>query len=273
MKKALSLILAALMCAAMTPAVMAEEVAETPAVVEETVAPSIQNISITIYDKALVATPAHLVAVAAAHGITTTVEEVTALLGENELTPAAAVTALAALGITVTEEEVVAAVNAVAAPIEKYEITEMSAGFVVLVADVMGAAFPQESIDALLIAEAGGALTPSFLAGLFTRVGLEATEADIYNVAVYVLDYLQANYTVDSVSVDENGNPIAEEEIAAEEAAVEEIAEEAAVEEAAEEAVVEEVVEEEVSKYPVILEKLPTFGLFTKILSIFTFRG
>lgn len=38
--------------------------------------------------------------------------------------------------------------------------------------------------------------------------------------------------------------------------------------------VIEEEVEvEEVSKFPVILEETPTFGLFTKILSIFTFRG
>ena len=58
-----------------------------------------------------------------------------------------------------------------------------------------------------------------------------------------------------------------------EEAVAEEVVEEVVEEVAIEEVVEEEVVEEEVSKYPVILEETPTFSIFAKLLSIFTFRG
>ena len=68
--------------------------------------------------------------------------------------------------------------------------------------------------------------------------------------------------------------PAVEEVVAEEVAAEEAVAEEAVVEEAVveEEAAIEE--EVVVDKYPVVIEEIPTFGLFTyPILSNFIFRG
>ena len=284
MKKVLSLVLAALMCAAMTPAVFADEAAPVDAVIEEIApddagimliseeegqiveeAPAAEEqvIDIVVMDKTIDVTPAHIAAVAAAQGLTVTAEEVAALFGETEITPASAVAVLAALGVTITEEEVVAAVYAVAAPIEKYEITEFSAGFAALICQSLNVTLEEGVADIFATAEEAGLLDVAFMVELFNTVGLPIDEAGFYAVAMEVLDFLLANYEVEETPV---------EEVAAEEA-VEEVAEEevAEVEEAA--AIEEEIVEEEVSKYPVILEEIPTFSIFTKLLSPFIFRG
>lgn len=284
MKKVLSLVLAALMCVAMTPAVFADEAAPVDAVIEEIApddagimliseeegqiveeAPAAEEqvIDIVVMDKTIDVTPAHIAAVAAAQGLTVTAEEVAALFGETEITPASAVAVLAALGVTITEEEVVAAVYAVAAPIEKYEITEFSAGFAALICQSLNVTLEEGVADIFATAEEAGLLDVAFMVELFNTVGLPIDEAGFYAVAMEVLDFLLANYEVEETPV---------EEVAAEEA-VEEVAEEevAEVEEAA--AIEEEIVEEEVSKYPVILEEIPTFSIFTKLLSPFIFRG
>ena len=283
MKKVLSLVLAALMCAAMTPAVFADEAAPVDAVIEEIApddagimliseeegqiveeAPAAEEqvIDIVVMDKTIDVTPAHIAAVAAAQGLTVTAEEVAALFGETEITPASAVAVLAALGVTITEEEVVAAVYAVAAPIEKYEITEFSAGFAALICQSLNVTLEEGVADIFATAEEAGLLDVAFMVELFNTVGLPIDEAGFYAVAMEVLDFLLANYEVEETPV---------EEVAAEEA-VEEVAEEE-VAEVEETAAIEEVVEEEVSKYPVILEEIPTFSIFTKFLSPFIFRG
>lgn len=288
MKKIISLVLAALMCAAMTPAVFAEEAAPVDAVIEEIAADDAgimliseeegqiveeaaeeeavaeeQVIDIVVMDKTIDVTPAHIAAVAAAQGLTVTAEEVAALFGENEITPASVVAVLAALGVTTTEEEVVAAVYAVAAPIEKYEITEFSAGFALLVCQSLNVTLEEGVADIFAAAEEAGLLDVAFMVELFNAAGLPIDEAGFYAVAMEVLDFLLANYEVEETPVEE-----AAAEEAVEEVAVEEVAE---VEETA--AIEEEIVEEEVSKYPVILEEIPTFSIFTKLLSPFTFRG
>ena len=289
MKKVLSLVLAALMCAAMTPAVFADEAAPVDAVIEEIApddagimliseeegqiveeAPAAEEqvIDIVVMDKTIDVTPAHIAAVAAAQGLTVTAEEVAALFGETEITPASAVAVLAALGVTITEEEVVAAVYAVAAPIEKYEITEFSAGFAALICQSLNVTLEEGVADIFATAEEAGLLDVAFMVELFNTVGLPIDEAGFYAVAMEVLDFLLANYEVEETPVEEVAAEEAVEEVAEEEVAEEEVAE---VEEAA--AIEEEIVEEEVSKYPVILEEIPTFSIFTKLLSPFIFRG
>lgn len=275
MKKALSLILAVLMSAVMAPAVFADEAAIMPiseeegqiveTVAEEAAEEESLVVDIVVMDKEVVITPAHIAAIAAAQGITVTEEEVAAVIGETELTAETAAAALTALGYTVTAEEAAAAVYAVAAPIEKYEITEFSTGFALILCQALNVSYEAEIVDAFMVVEESGLLAPALFINLMNEVGLAIDEAGFYDVAISVLDYLKATYETVETPVEAVEEEAVVEEVVEEEAVVEEIAEE--------EAVVEEVVEEEVSKFPVILEETPTFGLFTKILSPFTFRG
>ena len=215
MKKTLSLILAALLCAAMTPAVMAEEVEETPAVdnvvIEEIAADDAGIMLIAELEEAvveeIVIDAAALVAYAETLGIIIPVEMAEALLAADVLPTA----------------------------------ESLKEG-----ALVFGVELTDEAVAAIL----------AFLAPVFDNPA-DMADTDVIGEAEAVTEIVVAEEAV-------------VEEVVAEEAAAEEAIAEEVVEE---EAIVEEVVEEEVSKYPVILEKLPTFGLFTKILSIFTFRG
>ncbi len=139
----------------------------------------------------------------------------------------------------------------------------------------LGASFgitvPVEMAEALLAAEA--VPTAESLKTGALVFGIELTDEA---VAAF-LAFLAPIYDVPAEMADTDVIGVAEaatEIVVAEEAAIaeeiEEVVEEVVVEE------VEEVVEEEVSKYPVILEETPTFGLFgflNKLLSIFTFRG
>lgn len=276
MKKIISLILATLMCATMAPAVLADDAAvevdtETAAVAvadeaaEETAVET--AIDLEWVNKTVVVSADHLAAISGA-----TAEEVTALVGDREITEEVALEVLTALGCTITAEEIPTAVYAVATPIEKYEVTYMSAKFAMYLCNAMGAYVADGEVDEVyaafeLVAEAG-MLTPAFIADTLTIAGLETTEADVYVVIANIIEY---------VVVDEATEETAEVEEVAETEAVVEVVEEEAVETAIEEveevAITEEAVEEVVSKYPVILEEIPTFGLFTRIPSVFTFRG
>lgn len=267
MKKIISLILATLMCATMAPAVLADDAAvevdtETAAVAVTDEAAEETAADLEWVNKTVVVNADHLAAISGA-----TAEEVTALVGDREITEEVALEVLTALGCTITAEEIPTAVYAVATPIEKYEVTYMSAKFAMYLCNAMGAYVADEEVDEVyaafeLVAEAG-MLTPAFIADTLTIAGLETTEADVYVVIANIIEY---------VVVDEVTEETAEVEEVAE--VVEEEAVETAIEEATEEAAItEEVVEEVVSKYPVVLEEIPTFGLFTGIPSVFTFRG
>lgn len=273
MKKIISLILATLMCATMAPAVFADDAAVETAAVEATAETTAEAEEETATDlewvsKDVVITAEHLVAISGASA-----EEVAALVGESEITAELAIEVLTALECPMTAEELTAAVIEVAAPIEKYEVTYMSANFAMYLIQAMGAYVADEEaaeVYALLqIVEEAGLLTPAFMAETLTTSGLETTEADVYTVIAKIIEYV-SDTTEEAVEETE-----AVEEAVTEEA-VEETAEVEEVEEAVEEEVIEvteEVVEEVVSKYPVILEEIPTFGLFTRILSVYTFRG
>lgn len=273
MKKIISLILATLMCATMAPAVLADDAAvevdtETAAVAVTDEAAEETAADLEWVNKTVVVSADHLAAISGA-----TAEEVTALVGDREITEEVALEVLTALGCTITAEEIPTAVYAVATPIEKYEVTYMSAKFAMYLCNAMGAYVADEEVDEVyaafeLVAEAG-MLTPAFIADTLTIAGLETTEADVYVVIANIIEY---------VVVDEATEETAEVEEVAETEAVAEVVEEEAVETAIEEAteeaaITEEVVEEVVSKYPVVLEEIPTFGLFTGIPSVFTFRG
>lgn len=198
MKKVLSLILAALMCAAMTPAVFADEAAPVEAVIEE-IAPDDAGIMLISEEEGQI------------------VEEAAAPL--------------------VAEEDVLA----VAAAIEAADIAK-----IVEIAAKYGLVFAPEFVEALLLGEV---------------VTFEFTDAEFAVVsALFALEVVEEEVVEETVA----------EEIAVEEVAVEEAA---AIEEVVEEAIEEEIVEEEVSKYPVILEEIPTFSIFTRLLSPFIFRG
>lgn len=122
------------------------------------------------------------------------------------------------------------------------------------------APYDADSIVAF-IAAIGSTITPEFVDAVFSLDVAPDLETLIALAAKYeiVLDEEQASLLLDIFGA-YMIMPLTE-ELPAEEVAVEDVA---IIEEVAEEEVVEEVVEEEVSKYPCILEELPTFGLFAK---------
>ena len=226
MKKSLSLILAALLCAAMTVTSFAEE-----AVIEEIAA-----------DDA---------------GIMLISEEEGQIVEEVVL-DAETVNAIAALcGVEVTPE-FVEALLALLVPAEEVveEVVEEATEEVV------------EETAEEVVEEAAEEVVEEAT----EEVVEEAAEEVVEEAAEEVVEEVDEIYAL----AEALGVVINEEFVAAIRALVPAV-EEAVVEEVVEvveEEIVEEVVEEEpVSKYPVILEDLPMFGLFTKILSLFTFRG
>lgn len=204
MKKTLSLILAALMCAAMTPAVFAEEVVEEATAVVD------------------VAEDAGIMLISEEEG-QIVADEITVEEPAEELA-----------------KDVDAAVIALAATFEITLTPEMVADFHAIEGEITAEAIV--AVAALYEVE----LAPEFVEAL---------------LAILVDTVEEAELPADVI-----GGAVAETEIVVVEEVVEVAEEEAAI--------VEEVVEEEpVSKFPVILKDTPMFGLFTKILSIFTFRG
>ena len=214
----------------------AEEVVEEEAVVEE-----------AVVEEAVVEAPAAVVdvdaviAIAATYNITLTPELINTVLASGvEVTPAILQNAALMFGAVISEEEaaaVIALLNPVAEEAVVEEVVEEEA--------VVEEAAEEVVAEELVVVE----VTPAeALYALAAAYGVEINDEFVAQILALVA----------AVEVE----VVAEEELVAVE------------EEAIAEEVVEEVVEEEpVSKYPVILTKIPGFGLFTKLLSLFTFRG
>ena len=218
----------------------AEEVVEEEAVVEE-----------VVVEEAVVEAPAAVVdvdaviAIAATYNITLTPELINTVLASGvEVTPAILQNAALMFGAVISEEEaaaVIALLNPVAEEAVVEEVVEEEA--------VVEEAAEEVVEEELVVVEEVVVPTPAeALYALAAAYGVEINDEFVAQILALVA----------AVEVE----VVAEEELVAVE------------EEAIAEEVVEEVVEEEpVSKYPVILTKIPGFGLFAKLLSLFTFRG
>ena len=227
----------------------AEEVVEEEAVVEE-----------VVVEEAVVEAPAAVVdvdaviAIAATYNITLTPELINTVLASGvEVTPAILQNAALMFGAVISEEEaaaVIALLNPVAEEAVVEEVVEETAEEVV-----------EEVVAEEAAEEAAEEVVEEATEEVVEEVVYSAEEALYALAAAYGVE-INAEFVEAILAL----LPVTVEVAVAEEVA--------AVEEEIVEEAVEEVVEEEpVSKYPVILTKLPGFGLFTKILSLFTFRG
>ena len=186
-----------------------------------------------------------VIAIAATYNITLTPELINTVLASGvEVTPAILQNAALMFGAVISEEEaaaVIALLNPVAEEAVVEEVVEEEA--------VVEEAAEEVVEEELVVVEEVVVPTPAeALYALAAAYGVEINDEFVAQILALVA----------AVEVE----VVAEEELVAVE------------EEAIAEEVVEEVVEEEpVSKYPVILTKIPGFGLFAKLLSLFTFRG
>lgn len=222
MKKILSLLLAGLLCAAMSPAVMADEV---PAAVSEvgTVDEAIlEDLSahLVMGVKEVTITPDHIVAASAVKDVEVTVDTVVALAAGRELTAELVAATITALGYPVTAEEIVADVFAVASPMEKYSIEYMSTEFVAyLCSSVYGV---EVTADALQAVAGDLAWTPELVVSALAYVGVETTVEEIYDACAKIFESVtEPAFGTLEVPVTEE---IVVEEVVIDEPAVEEIA-------------------------------------------------